>query len=102
MMMSSKKFQRRIEDFVCGYCGVEVRGNGYTNHCPKCLFSLHVDVSPGDRAAKCGGLMEPLSAFLDHGEWRIAHRCTLCGYEKKNRLADEDSREALAILVCGK
>lgn len=38
-----KNFTRVIEDFICENCGTEVKGNGYTNHCPKCLWSKHVD-----------------------------------------------------------
>lgn len=101
-MMLSKQFQKKVEDFVCGHCGVTVVGDGYTNHCPKCLWSLHVDVFPGDRAARCGALMEPVSAFLDHGEWRLVHRCVSCGYEKKNRLAEGDDMQALENILRGK
>jgi uncharacterized CHY-type Zn-finger protein len=101
-MMPSKQFQKRVEDFVCGHCGTAVSGNGYTNHCPKCLWSLHVDIFPGDRAARCGGLMEPVEAFLDHGEWHLTHRCVTCGYAKKNRLSDEDDMEMFSKLFEGK
>ena len=52
----SATFIRKTEDFICEHCGREVRGNGYTNHCPYCLWSKHVDINPGDRAAGCGGL----------------------------------------------
>ncbi|MCR4284375.1 MAG: RNHCP domain-containing protein [Parcubacteria group bacterium] len=86
----TKKFQRNIEDFVCGHCGARVRGNGYTNHCPKCLWSKHVDVNPGDRGADCGGMMKPVSAEQKSGEWRILHKCEKCGHEKINRLSKDD------------
>ncbi|MEK7158524.1 MAG: RNHCP domain-containing protein, partial [Patescibacteria group bacterium] len=46
----SRTFQRRVEDFTCESCGAQVTGDGYTNHCPQCLVSKHVDVYPGDRA----------------------------------------------------
>ena len=55
----SQKFKRKIEDFVCGHCKQKVKGNGYTNHCPKCLWSKHVDLTPGDRASGCKGMMAP-------------------------------------------
>ena len=97
--MHSKRFQKRIENFVCEHCGASVVGNGYTNHCPKCLWSLHVDIFPGDRAAHCGGRMEPVSAMLEQGEWQVRHRCLLCGYEKKNRLAADDDMHVLANIV---
>jgi len=86
----SRKFQRNIEDFTCGYCREDVRGNGYTNHCPKCLWSQHVDVNPGDREADCDGMMAPVSAEQKSGEWRIIHKCEKCGYEKVNKLSKED------------
>ncbi|MFA6992594.1 MAG: RNHCP domain-containing protein, partial [Candidatus Gracilibacteria bacterium] len=40
-----KRFSRTIEDFVCEKCGAKVKGDGYTNHCPKCLWSKHVDIN---------------------------------------------------------
>ena len=93
--MEEKKFQKRKEDFVCERCGAEVIGGGYTNHCPKCLWSKHVDVNPGDRAAKCGGLMEPVSVEAKGREYIITHRCVVCGYEKKNHADDVDDMDTL-------
>lgn len=94
--MPDQKFQKRVEDFVCAACGAQVKGNGYTNHCPHCLVSMHVDVHPGDRAATCGGLMEVVKIDLKEGEWRLLHRCGRCGYEKWNKVGAEDSQERLA------
>ena len=54
------KFIKNIEDFTCEHCGAPVKGTGYTNHCPKCLWSKHEDVNPGDRASDCHGLMKPI------------------------------------------
>ena len=75
----SRRFQRRIEDFVCGHCGHAVQGTGYTNHCPRCLWSRHVDVMPGDRQAECGGLMAPVAVAGAADAYRILHRCEACG-----------------------
>ena len=88
--MATKKFQRTKEDFTCEKCGFEVVGDGYTNHCPKCLWSKHVDINPGDRAATCQGLMEPVEVELKGGEYVILHRCIECGFEKKNKASKED------------
>lgn len=93
-----KKFQRRQEDFLCENCGAAIRGNGYTNHCTKCLWSKHVDVSPGDRASECGGLMEPIALKQESTGYVLTHRCQKCGYKKKNRSAEEDDFEALLEL----
>ena len=88
----TKKFQKNVEDFVCGHCGFSVSGNGYTNHCPKCLWSKHVDVNPGDRAAACGGMMKPVSVEVGKGgEYSIVHECVVCGYRKKNKISSEDN-----------
>jgi rubrerythrin len=91
-------FQKNIEHFVCEHCGREVKGNGYTNHCPACLWSKHVDVHPGDRAAQCGGMMKPVSIETKAGEHVIVHRCIVCGYEKRNKVQKEDDfQKVLAI-----
>jgi rubrerythrin len=85
-----KQFTRTKEDFVCEHCGVHVDGTGYTNHCPGCLWSKHVDVNPGDRAAQCMGMMEPIRVEQKRHEHVIVHRCLKCGLLKKNRAAGND------------
>jgi len=95
----SSKFQRRKEDFTCQRCGFSVQGSGYTNHCPQCLWSKHVDVHPGDRKESCQGLMEPIAIKIQQGEYRILHRCTRCGVERWNKAAKEDDFEAILQLV---
>ncbi len=89
----SKKFIKNVEDFFCDHCGEVVKGNGYTNHCPKCLWSKHVDVDPGDRASECGGMMEPIRIEEKGGEHSIVHKCIKCGAEKKNKMAVGDDFE---------
>ena len=98
-MTLQKKFQRTTEDFTCEQCGAEVVGDGYTNHCPKCLWSKHVDVHPGDRAAVCKGLMEPVDAAREGEEYVILHRCVVCGYEKKNRASKDDNFDVILQLT---
>lgn len=79
----TKKFQRTIEDFTCGHCGETVTGNGYTNHCPHCLYSRHVDINPGDRAESCGGLMQPVDIQNKGSEWVIVHQCVKCNTQRR-------------------
>lgn len=93
--MQTKRFQRRKEDFACEHCGANVIGNGYTNHCSQCLWSKHVDVNPGDRAAVCGGMMEPLRVEGSIDDLTLAHRCGVCGYEKRNKVVSGDNINAL-------
>lgn len=83
-------FTRTIEDFACGHCGHEVKGDGFTNHCPKCLWSKHVDVDPGDRAEACGGLMRPVDLYYRRHEWIITHRCETCGFNRGDKIRPED------------
>jgi RNHCP domain len=96
--VSERRFTRRTEDFVCGHCGRRVRGTGYTNHCPHCLWSRHVDVLPGDRAAECGGLMEPVGTLLENGEFVVVQRCVRCGRMWRNRTAANDDRDVVIAL----
>lgn len=85
------KFQRTIEDFHCDNCGSFVKGSGYTNHCPKCLWSKHVDTFPGDRANDCKGMMQPIAIASKNGKYRILHYCLICKTERWNNSAEADS-----------
>ena len=91
----SRKFQRRIEDFTCEHCGQAVQGSGFTNHCPVCLWSKHVDINPGDREESCRGLMEPIAVTPHKDGYRIRFRCTRCGVERWNKATPEDDFEML-------
>lgn len=96
--LPTKRFQRHAEDFLCAQCGFSVEGSGYTNHCPRCLYSQHVDIYPGDRAAECGGLMEPIGIEPFGQSWKILHRCVKCRHERKNKVIVEDDFEAVLAL----
>lgn len=84
-------FIKKTENFVCEKCGHEVVGNGYTNHCPECLWSKHVDVDPGDRKNICMGLMEPINIEKKGREYTIIHKCINCGFIKKNKSQSNDN-----------
>lgn len=84
------------ETFTCKFCGREViptgAGSAHRNHCPNCLCSVHLDIEPGDRAADCGGLMEPIAVWVrKNGEWAVIHRCRICGVLSSNRIAADDN-----------
>lgn len=93
-----KQFTRTREDFICEHCGAKVRGNGYTNHCPHCLYSKHVDINPGDRSADCGGLMEPVGLELKEGKYILVQRCVKCGFVRRNKVVDADDFNAVLEL----
>lgn len=74
-------------------------GTKNRNHCPFCLYSLHVDIKTGDRVAQCKGLMKPIAKTLKKdGEEVIVHKCLKCGQLRKNRIAGDDSFEGVKNL----
>jgi hypothetical protein len=90
-----KKFSRKIEDFTCLHCGSGVVGNGYTNHCPHCLWSQCVDINPGDRALDCGGLMAPIAVETAGDTFIIIHKCEKCGKERRQKSNPNDNFEEI-------
>lgn len=84
------------DSFTCKNCGRLVvpggAGSDHRNHCPNCLYSVHVDIEPGDRESDCGSLMEPVGVWVrNKGEWAIIHRCKRCGALSSNRIAADDN-----------
>ena len=108
--MEQKRFTKNDSGFVCAHCGKTVEPLGFTsrNHCPFCLWSLHVDINPGDRANECRGQMEPIRTEPDPKKgFVIIHQCTRCGQICRNRAAHEakvqpDNRSLLIRLTAGK
>ena len=93
-----------LEEFKCRRCrtfvGPAVSGGRHRNHCPRCLYSRHVDARrPGDRASECGALMAPVGRFdRSDGEPVVVHQCGGCGVVRHNRLAADDDIIVLARL----
>ncbi len=90
--------------FVCIHCrfrhDAPPWGTKHRNHCPRCLWSRHVDDAPGDRASPCRQPMEPIAIEVrKEGEWALIHRCTGCGEIKVNRIAGDDHELALLALA---
>lgn len=105
--------------FICKKCGKEVATGGNIgthnrNHCPFCLYSLHVDIVPGDRKEKCGGLMAPIGLTFKNegedkygkkkqGELMLVHLCEKCRKVNINRIAaDDDANEILNVFESSK
>ena len=100
--MEAPRFVKNDSGFVCRNCGktVEPLGSSSRNHCPKCLCSLHLDVNPGDRAADCGGIMDPVTAEPDAKRgFIITHKCRTCGAVRRNKAADDDDRALIIKLT---
>jgi DNA-directed RNA polymerase subunit RPC12/RpoP len=83
--------------FQCAQCGAEVSldapGTSHRNHCPRCLWSRHLDRNtPGDRKAGCTAGMEPIAVTVrGKGHWVLIHRCLSCGRLRLNRTAGDDN-----------
>mgnify|MGYP003616767271 FL=1 len=82
--------------FLCTHCNRAIPGTApgtaHRNHCPHCLWSLHVDLTAGDRRSACRGPMEPIAIGIrPDGEWSILHRCQRCGLIRTNRIAGDDN-----------
>ena len=89
------ELETRLCVFVCENCGMkvpELKG-GYRDHCPNCLWSIHLDdEKPGDRASECHGMMMPIG--LRHNPkkgWQIQYECAQCGVIKVNKSAQDDN-----------
>jgi hypothetical protein len=83
--------------FTCLACGCEVlplAAGGFRNHCPRCLWSRHVDRVPGDRSEACGGMLRPVELQGSPGSgWYIVHLCVSCGARRRSRTAENDPRQ---------
>ncbi len=90
--MKVKQFKKTVEDFTCFNCGAKVKGSGYTNHCPNCLWSCHVDNYPGDRQASCHGLMKPIGLIVLGKKQILVHRCIKCHKTIKNKVCLADNK----------
>ena len=89
--METKRFSKNDSGFICEHCGREVPPLGYTsrNHCPYCLWSLHVD--------------EPVFAEPDPKKgYIITHRCTRCGALRRNKAASDDDLDLIIALTVNK
>lgn len=97
--------------FECCHCSLEVTpnptmGTMHRNHCNHCLWSKHVDQTPGDRANTCQGCMEPVGITLKHegadkygrerlGDVMLVHRCSVCHAININRIAADDPEDLI-------
>jgi hypothetical protein len=93
MSIQSPQFTKINESFSCANCNFAVPKSSQTcrDHCPKCLYSLHVDKNPGDRLAHCGGILKPY-AWSQHKKkgYVIHYICQKCSTKKVNKFLQHD------------
>jgi DNA-directed RNA polymerase subunit RPC12/RpoP len=89
--------------FICLNCKAQVTAitkGTIRNHCPFCLYSLHLDVKPGDRACGCRGLMAPYALdYHSQKGWQIIHLCQKCSHKTKNITSSDDDIDKIAEIM---
>lgn len=77
------------ESFACVHCGrpIPPHGRSARDHCPHCLWGLHVDDRvPGDRASTCRAPLEPVGVDRKGEKWILVYQCTGCGATRRNQV----------------
>ena len=99
-----KRFNELDEEFICLNCGKKVEKLEYSSrdHCPHCLYSLHVDINPGDRQNNCKGLLKPIDLEKFKDTYKIIYRCEKCNQLHKNIMAKDDNYEEIIKLTNNK
>lgn len=90
-------FIKNDEVFKCVNCGREVPKLEYTSrdHCKYCLYSIHVDITPGDRLNECKGILKPICVVSKGKKEQIEYICQKCGKHIKNVIALDDDKDTL-------
>lgn len=98
--MEEKKFQKNNESFDCKNCGLSTppHPSSSRDHCVNCLYSLHVDINPGDRLNECKGLLKPVGLRTKNGKQQIVYKCEVCSKTTYCIVAPDDNRELIIKL----
>jgi len=95
-------FVKNDESFICKNCGKKVDKLGYTSrdHCNFCLYSIHVDIEPGDRLNECRGKLRPVNVLMSSKkDMVIEYICETCGQSVRNIVADDDDKDEIYKVV---
>ena len=95
-----KLFSMKDEEFICSNCGSKVSKLNYTarDHCNHCLYSVHVDINPGDRLNDCKGILVPIGIEKFKNSYKIIYKCDKCGQLHKNIMATDDNMDVIIEL----
>lgn len=95
-----KKFIMKDESFKCNNCGYLVNPLKYTarDHCPSCLYSIHIDINPGDRRNECLGNLIPIGIEKFKDTYKIIYKCDKCHKTHKNIMARDDNMNIIIEL----
>lgn len=95
-------FVKNDNEFICINCGKKIAKLKYTSrdHCNNCLYSLHVDVMPGDRKNECKGILVPINVIHNSKKGQvIIYKCDKCNTEVRNIVAEDDNKETIYKIV---
>ena len=95
-----KRFNMKDESFICKNCKNLVKKLEYSarDHCPNCLYSMHVDINPGDRLNTCMGLLKPIGIEKYRDTYKIIYKCLKCGEIHKNIMVNDDNMDLIIEL----
>ena len=95
-------FVKNDNEFVCINCGKKVEKLKYTSrdHCNECLYSIHVDIFPGDRKNECGGTLVPINIIETSKKGKvILYKCSKCGSQVRNIVAQDDNIDTIYKII---
>ncbi len=95
-------FVKNDNEFLCVNCGKKIEKLGYTSrdHCNFCLYSLHVDIEPGDRKNNCKGILVPINIIQTSKKGKvIIYKCQKCKKEVRNIVAKDDDLNMIYKIV---
>lgn len=96
LTVGRKEENSGFECLVCGQHVAPIAHGTIRDHCPHCLHSVHVDVTPGDRACDCLGILRPVGTdYRGSKGFILVYRCERCGESRRNRVAPDDDMQAL-------
>ena len=94
-------FIKNDESFICYNCNKKVEKLQYTSrdHCNHCLYSIHVDINPGDRANECRGILKPINVEVNSKNSVVIYKCQKCGKTIRNKTAEDDDKDEIFRIV---
>ncbi|MEG1363268.1 MAG: RNHCP domain-containing protein [Clostridia bacterium] len=94
-------FKKNDNSFICCNCNKKVEKLKYTSrdHCNNCLYSIHVDIEPGDRLNDCLGLLVPINVIAKKDFYDIIYRCNKCDKIVVNKSAIDDNMDTILRIV---
>lgn len=91
-------FIKNDKSFICINCNKKIEKLKYTSrdHCNYCLYSIHIDIQPGDRLNECKGILIPINCFTTSKKGMvIEYKCSKCKKIVRNIAAKDDNKDII-------